>query len=64
VTVPPAGTLHFDAAGPLLALQRMSLLATEVTGLLPFGSLAQVDWWTGVSDFYETLGDYLSDLCR
>ena len=50
VTVPPAGTLHFEAAGPWFALQRMSLLATEVTGLFPFGSLAHVDWYRGVSN--------------
>jgi hypothetical protein len=49
VTVPPAGTLHFEVAGPRLALQRMSLLATEVTGLLPLGNLAHVDWWMDVS---------------
>lgn len=49
VTVVPAGTLHLEAAGPWLALQRMSLLVTEVTGLLLLGSLAQVDWWVGVS---------------
>lgn len=27
----------------------MSLLATEVTGLFPFGSLAHVDWYIYVS---------------
>lgn len=49
VTVPPALTLHLEAAGPWFALQRISLLVTDVTGLLLLGSLAHVDWYRGVS---------------